>query len=315
LPQLQQDLGALKSAFDKLPTREALDSVENRLTRIEDRVPSTLPSDIGDIGQALRVIQAEYEAGKRIDEIYKATNKLTTIIAGGRDRGAAGEFILAEVLNDLPPSMLDRDFRVNGKSVEFALVLPNGKRLPIDSKWTASDLVAKLENATDGETRSRLQDALDEAVLKKAAEVAKYRNPAATTDISIAAVPDAAYRACRKAHVRAFQDWNVLIVPYSMAAPYVLAFYNLHLKYGRVIDVANMQAYLDAIEQEVQSIDGDLETRVKEAGTRANNAYERMKTSVGKIRGAIEFLRHAPTQASEGQRPESQGEEPARTDP
>src|SRR4249920_42731 len=63
--------------------------------------------------------------------------RLATVLAGGASKGRSGELILREHLAELPPGMLVTDFRVNGKVVEFGLLLPDGRRLPIDSKWTA----------------------------------------------------------------------------------------------------------------------------------------------------------------------------------
>ena len=68
--------------------------------------------------------------------------RLSTVLAGGASKGRAGENVLREHLAQLPPGMLVTDFRVGGKVVEFGLLLPDGRRLPIDSKWTA---VAELE--------------------------------------------------------------------------------------------------------------------------------------------------------------------------
>ena len=42
--------------------------------------------------------------------------------------------------------MIDMNFHVNGKVVEYALVLANGKRLPIDSKWPSPDLLDRLND-------------------------------------------------------------------------------------------------------------------------------------------------------------------------
>ncbi|PYY18160.1 MAG: hypothetical protein DMG61_01040 [Acidobacteria bacterium] len=187
--------------------------------------------------------------------------------------------------------MLERDFKVDGKSVEFALVLPNSKRLPIDSKWTAADLVERLDKSTGVDAEDRLIAEIERAVVAKASEVAKYRNPATTTDIGIAAVPDSVYRVCLKAHLQAYEQWSVLIVPYSMVAPYLLAFYSIHMKYGQALEVSNLQAYLSVIDQELKIIDGDLEGRIKEAGTRANNAYESIKNALARIRMSAENLK------------------------
>jgi len=302
LPQLQQELGGLKSAVERLPSSDTVTAIQERVNSLEalvsQRLPSTLPSDLEEIDRAIRAIKGEYEPGKRIDEIHESMRRVMTVVAGGRDRGEAGEFIVAEALKQLPPTMLDRDFRVRGKAVEFALILPGEKRLPIDSKWAAAELVQEWEKTADADLRRAVADEIERSVLQKAAEVSKYISPPLTTDIAVAAVPDAAYQACRKAQVAAYQDSSVLVVPYSMVAPFVLAFFNLQLKYGRTIEFASLGEQLKVIEMETERIDGDLEGRVKEAGTRANNAYENIKVSIAKIRAAIEFLRAAPKETS-----------------
>ena len=73
--------------------------------------------------------------------------RLSTVLAGGASKGRAGENVLREHLAQLPPGMLVTDLRVGGKVVEFGLLLPDGRRLPIDSKWTA---LAELEALEDG---------------------------------------------------------------------------------------------------------------------------------------------------------------------
>jgi DNA anti-recombination protein RmuC len=290
LGTIQQDLGALKTSVSELPSNDVLTEIQNRLTVLEGRVPNTLSTDLASIDTKLTTISSD----PKVSEVHDATRKLITLLAGGKGRGSAGEFIVGEALKVLPPTMLERDFKVGGKTVEFALVLPNSKRLPLDSKWAAADLLEKLEKETDLAIEQKLIAEIERTVLSKAAEVAKYRNPAVTTDIGIAAVPDAVYRACRKAHSQAYEEYSVLVVPYSMVAPYVLALYNIHLKYGQAIELSNLQQYLSVIEQEAKNIDTDLENRVKEAGTRVNNAYESIKNALARIRAAAEYLKRAP---------------------
>jgi DNA anti-recombination protein RmuC len=310
LPQLQQELGGLKSAVDRLPSGDTLAAIQARLNSLEavvsERLPSTLPNDLQEIDRAIQSIKGEYEPGKRIDEIHESMRRVMTVLAGARDRGQAGEFLLAETLKQLPPTMLDRDYRIRGKPVEFALVLPGEKRLPIDSKWAAADLIQEWEKTTDADLRGAVADEIEKAVLEKAAEVSKYIGPPLTTDIAVAAVPDAAYQACRKAQIVAYRDYNVLVVPYSMVAPFVLAFFNLQLKYGRTIELANLEEQLKMIEMEANSIEGDLEGKVKQAGTRANNAYESITLSIAKIRAAIEYLRTAPKETPASGQPHPQ---------
>ena len=82
-------------------------------------------------------------------EQREVVRRLATVLAGGASKGRAGEHVLREHLSQLPPGMLTSDFRVNGKVVEFGLVLPDGRRLPIDSKWTALAELEALEAAVD----------------------------------------------------------------------------------------------------------------------------------------------------------------------
>ncbi|MGZ4150611.1 MAG: DNA recombination protein RmuC, partial [Actinomycetota bacterium] len=83
------------------------------------------------------------------DEQREVVRRLATVLAGGASKGRAGEHMLREHLAELPPAMLCTDFRVNGKVVEFGLLLPDGRRLPIDSKWTALAELEALEAAED----------------------------------------------------------------------------------------------------------------------------------------------------------------------
>jgi len=290
LGTIQNDLGALRSSVSKLPSNDVVTEIQNRLTVLERRVPNTLSSDLSAIGTKLTTIVTD----PKVSEVHDATRKLLTLLAGGKGRGSAGEFIVSDALKALPPTMLERDFKVGGKTVEFALVLPNSMRLPLDSKWAGADLLEKLERETDLAIQQRLIAEIERIVLSKSAEVAKYRNPAVTTDIGIAAIPDAAYRVCRKAQSQAYEAYSVLVVPYSMVAPYVLALYNIHLKYGQAIELSNLQQYLSVIEQEARNIDTDLENRIKEAGTRVNNAYDSIKNALARIRAAAEYLKRAP---------------------
>src|SRR5260370_37228758 len=78
------------------------------------------------------------------EEARTSLKRLENIIAGSSTRGAAGENILEEALNALPPEMLQRNVWVGGKVVELALRLPGGKFLPMDSKWVSTVALEQL---------------------------------------------------------------------------------------------------------------------------------------------------------------------------
>ena len=111
-------------------------------------------------------------------EQREVVRRLATVLAGGASKGRAGEFILREHLAELPPGMLVTDFRVNGKVVEFGLLLPDGRRLAIDSKWSAVAELEALAGARDPIERDACARAVERAVTSRAKEVAQYLDPA-----------------------------------------------------------------------------------------------------------------------------------------
>ena len=174
------------------------------------------------------------------EEHREVVRRLSTVLAGGASKGRAGENLLREHLRQLPPGMLVTDFRVGGKVVEFGLLLPDGRRLPIDSKWTALAELEALKSAKEPAEYEACVRAVEKAVVLRAREVAQYLDPALTAPVAVAAVPDAAYEVLKRAHADAFA-FGVVIVPYASALPIVLFLYSLVQRFG---DAADVQAGL-----------------------------------------------------------------------
>jgi hypothetical protein len=243
----------------------------------------------------LTELKAKFEdQSKREDEIHAVTRKIERVVVGARTRGESGENILAGAFAQFPPEMIDRDFRVaGGKVVEYAVILPNGKRLPVDSKWSGVEAIERIEKETDPEKIKKIESELEREVRRKAEEVAGYIDPSCTTNIAIAAVPDSIYGVCGKVHIEAFRK-GVLLMAYSMVVPYVLALYHMYLQFARSIDFENIEAYITKIERSLDEVDKILENRVARAGTLAANAYTECKQVIGSMRAATAFLRELP---------------------
>src|SRR5204862_3432961 len=122
-------------------------------------------------------IRDEERRGREVEHA-EVVRRLSTVLAGGSSKGRAGENVLREHLAELPPAMLVSDFRVNGKVVEYGLLLPDGRRLPIDSKWSAMRELEALERATDPAQRDLLAREVERVVAGRAREVAAYLDPA-----------------------------------------------------------------------------------------------------------------------------------------
>jgi hypothetical protein len=234
--------------------------------------------------EALRELAVrDDERRERDRESWEVVRRLSTVLAGGPTKGRAGENVLRDHLAALPPSMLVTDFRVNGKVVEFGLRLPDGRRLPVDSKWTAVAELEALEAATEPSEREARAREVERAIAGRAREVAQYLDPALTAPVAVAAVPDAAYGVLRRAHADAFAR-GVVLVPYSTALPVLLFLHGLVARYG---DVGDVRATLAEIATALDAMEGVLENRLARAATMLANGADELRSQLGKAHGSL----------------------------
>ncbi|MDR7540425.1 MAG: DNA recombination protein RmuC [Armatimonadota bacterium] len=269
---------------------------------IKDHLSRDLQEARRDLQETRRVIDEvrTVQAARRQmeDELRQAVGRIEAVMAGRERRGQAGEQMLAAALRQLPASMVEQGFKVNGKTVEFALVLPGGRRLPIDSKWTAGDLLQRLAAAHSGPEADALADEIERCVGRRAREVAQYISPPATLPWAVAAVPDPAYAVCRKAHLEAFRA-GVIVLPYSLTLPYLLTLYQMQLQYAGSVDAERLGTALTQMERHLEALDRTLENSVARAITMLENAYGDLKRGTGDLRGTLAGLRQAAQEARE----------------
>jgi len=279
-----------------LPKLESLfEGVKTKITETTGVVKDNLSKDISEIRIVAEQIRTDYEAKKQLDgEMRIAMRKIEDVLVGGRSRGESGENILQDALKEFPSGMIDYNFKVKGRPVEYALILPNQKRLPIDSKWPAYELIRRLSEEVDPLRRKDLEEEIERIVVRKVKEASAYIDPASTVGIVIAALPDAVLGICRKAYVDAFRD-KVLLMSYSMTISYILALYNLYLQYTRSIDIENLENYLAQIERSIEKIDRELENSVSRGATMVSNAYNECKRLLGEVRGTLTYLKVLPS--------------------
>ena len=275
------------ASSDARPLIEAqslrLDRLADALNR-QTRDEGDLRGDLSRTREVLESLRARTEERQRAEEDgWLAIRRLETVLLGSAARGRAGENLLHEALSSLPPGMVLRDFQVNGKRVEFALIVPDGRRLPIDSKWAALREIETLEEEDDPIVRERAARRVEEEISRRAREVASYIDASLTTPFAVACVPDAAYAACRRAHAEAFSR-GVVLVPYSTALPVLLSLFSLAARYGGAGDgrecLAELETLLDSVEQ-------TLENKVARAAAMLTNAADELRNQVGRARGAV----------------------------
>lgn len=297
LQLLQQELGGLKENIARLPSTDVIQGLKERVESVEGRIPRNLTGSVDRLQEGLVKLETEFRARREAEERNQTSiRKIEAVLAGSQSRGAAGEVVLAEAFAQFPPEMGETQFKVNGKPVEFALVLPNKKRLAIDSKWPALKELEQYAHATDEKERDELLAKIEKAVSKKVEEVSKYVDPASTVGVAVAAIPDAAYFACRTAHLDAYRR-RVLLMPYSLTIPFLLALYNLHMQFARSVDLENLQAYLSQIDTYLDQFEERLENSVERGATMVQNAYQELRQRIGQMRGALAYLRQLPDES------------------
>lgn len=280
-----------------LVLREQVDKQFSELRRIADAQAARaggedrLKAGIEEARRAVEELRVrdEERRGREVEQM-DVVRRLSTVLSGGTAKGRAGENVLQEYFADFPPDMLLNGFRVNGKIVEFGLKLPDGRCLPVDSKWSAIAELEALEGCDDPEERSRLAVTMEREVAKRAKEASQYLDPSLTAPVALAAVPDPVYDVLRKAHGEAYRR-GVVIVPYSMALPVLLFLYSLVSRYGRAGDV---QACLGEIGVVLEGIEQVIETRLTRATTMLQNGNDELRAHVGKARGSIARAGVAP---------------------
>ena len=236
--------------------------------------------------RALAEVKAiEHARTSQLDRAADSLRRLELIVAGSSTRGRAGENVLARALGQLPPDMLEANATFGGRVVEYALRLPGGRLLPIDSKWTSVAELERLEAADEPEERRRLGELVAREVRARARDLGKYLDPERTLALAVLAVPDSVLGAAPHAQSEGWRD-GVLVVPYSLALPFVLGLYRLAVRYGAAPDAEELQARLVQLDESLRRVDEEVEGRLSRAIAQAANARDALRGEVAQARRA-----------------------------
>jgi DNA recombination protein RmuC len=234
----------------------------------------------GRLAQAQRslaeVKALEQARGSQLDRATDSLRRLELVVAGSGSRGKAGENVLARALAQLPPDLLETNAAFGGRIVEYALRLPGGRLLPIDSKWTGAAELERLETTDDPAERRRLRERVAREVRLRAREMAKYLEPERTLALAVLAVPDAVHAETAETHAEGWRE-GVLVVPYSLALPFVLSLYRLTVRFASAPDTDEVAPRLARLSELLQRMDDEVESRLSRALVQAGNARDALR--------------------------------------
>lgn len=292
LRQAARDLPALAAMVDQL--RRGHEDLRAELR--QSREASLLQLDQAAQGLRLQLGQAQRSLAElrgleqgRADLMSRSADslrRLEHVLAGSASRGAAGESLLREALLALPADLLLCDVPFGSRVVEFALRLPDGRLLPIDSKWPALAPLERLATAEDEAERRKLAEQVRGELRVRAREMARYLDGERTLALALLAVPDAAYAAAPEARAEGFRE-GVLVVPYTLALPAALLVYRLALRFGAQADGDRLGEALQRLGQALAQADEELEGRVSRGLVQVENGRDALRRHVSEARQAL----------------------------
>ena len=289
---LARGLPALAAALDEL--RRGHEGLRADLR--QSREASLLQLDQAAQGLRLQLGQAQrslaelrgLEEGRAALAARSADSlrRLEHVLAGSASRGGAGESLLREALLALPADLLLCDVPFGSRVVEFALRLPDGRLLPIDSKWPALGPLERLATAEDEAERRKLAEQVRTELRARAREMARYLDGERTLALAVLAVPDAAYAAVPEARAEGFRE-GVLVVPYTLALPAALLVYRLALRFGALADGDRLGEALQRLGQALAQADEELEGRVSRGLVQLENGRDALRRHLSEARQAV----------------------------
>lgn len=287
LDRIQSDVVRLASRQDELRL-EVQRGREASLLKLAETT-SGIRGELGQAQKTLAEVKAlEQGRARQADVAAESLRRLEAVLAGSASRGLAGENLLARALLQLPPDLLEINAAFGGKVVEYALRLPGGRLLPIDSKWTSVALLEQWEDASPGE-RKRLAEEIGRDLKAKTREMAKYLDPKRTLALGLLAVPDAVHQAAPEALVEGFRQ-GVLVVPYSLALPYVLGIYRLAVRFGAGAASSELPARLRDLEEALRRAEEEVESRLSRALVQLGNGRDALREHLSNARRNVDRL-------------------------
>lgn len=249
-----------------------------------------LQSRLAQAQRTLAEVKAiEQARTSQLDRATDSLRRLELVLAGSGTRGVAGENLLARALGQLPPDLLEVNAAFGGRVVEYALRLPGGRLLPIDSKWTSVHEVERLAEEDDPDARRRLGEQVSRELRTRLRELARYLDPERTVGLAVLAVPDAIYEEVPDARCEGWRD-GVLVVPYSLALPFVLGLYRLAVRFGSAADPLELSGCIGQITETLRRLDEEVESRLSRALVQATNARDALRGGLASARNAAERL-------------------------
>ncbi len=188
---------------------------------------------------SLRLTQEGFPSlQKGLEETHQELQRLSRILSGRRS-GEALERALEEALSALPQDWILRDVALGPGRVEFALRLPGGYLVPVDSKFVTSG----EEEIPARELRQRLKN--------RVTEIRKYLADPRTLGFGIAVVPEDTYAISRPL-LSSLAQQSLVVVSQRELLPVLTSLYLLAKHLGLSGDMEQTHKDLSQAQEALQ---------------------------------------------------------------
>jgi len=175
---------------------------ENRELRraMDTKLSETHHTNQKQYAESARLIENITEKLTKLDETNKQVvnfssqlQNLQDILKNPKQRGVLGEYFLEETLkNVLPPNSYQMQYPFKDGSIVDAVVFVKDKIIPIDSKFSLENY-ERILNASDSETREKLEKQFKQDLKFRIDETSKYVKPEEKTmDFAFMFIPSEA---------------------------------------------------------------------------------------------------------------------------
>jgi hypothetical protein len=124
---------------------------------------------------------------------------------------------------------------------------------------------------------------------QRAREMAKYLDPERTLALAVLAVPDAVHAEAPEVRAEGWRE-GVLVVPYSLALPFVLSLYRLSVRFASAPGAEEVAAVLERLPGLLRRADEETEGRLSRALAQALNSRDALRGDLAEARRACARL-------------------------
>jgi len=261
-------LNEIKSAVTSVaPSVDLVDRAANDLRQLVGQTANDLRQQVGlattdlrqrvdTVGKAVDKIE---EYGRHYDELEKDVKSIQTVMVGSYSKGKMGEQALETALKLLSQmGRVKTKVPLGGGVVEYAVVLYDGKVLPIDSKFVANKELDRMNNDdTKLEDKADLARTIRRKVQDKIPEVQRYIDPDKTIPMAVLAIPDSVMELVTDLVPEAASK-GIILLGYSGILQLIPYFIKIYGSFALAKDAKKLQQCIETIQQQVNSLSDDF---------------------------------------------------------